>query len=337
MVTIFDVAKEAGVSKSTVSRVVNHDQRVKPETRAAVEAAIEKLDYSPSFIAQAIRSRKTRTIALIIPEYSNIFYSEMFRGVEDIALKYGYMVIVCNTERHVMTEIEYTDELLKRNIDGIIYNTYRTDDEMAEYLRQISEQIPIVHMNKVLGEENHDAYVCTDGFESNRNAVHYLYDIGKRKIGYVLNSEDISITEERFQGYVQGMKDCGLPLEQKWIYRVRREDEPNYIGLGRDAGRYFASLSERPDGVLTVTDMIAMGCITEWNKLGIKIPEEISIIGFDNIYLSELTDPPLTTIAQPIRKLGQTAAEILIAQIQGHPVTNSQVVFEGKLIVRGTT
>ncbi len=336
MVTIFDVAKEAGVSKSTVSRVINRDKRVKKETREAVETAIKKLDYSPSFMAQAIRTRKTHTIALVVPEYSNIFYTEMFRGVEDIAIKYGYMVMVCNTERHAMSEIEYTNELLKRNIDGIIYNTYRTDDEMASYLREISEQIPIVYMNKILGDQEEYSYVYTDGFTCNRKAVHYLFEKGKRKIGYVMNSEDISIIEDRYFGFVQGIEDCGLTLEDKWVYRVQRENEPDYIKLGRDAARYYASLPDHPDAILTATDMLGIGCVKGFTDRGIKVPDDISVIGFDNIFVSALIDPPLTTIAQPVRKMGQAAAEILISQILNKPVQN-KIVFEGKLIVRETT
>nr|WP_294666829.1 LacI family DNA-binding transcriptional regulator [uncultured Blautia sp.] len=336
MVTIFDVAKEAGVSKSTVSRVINRDTKVKQETRDAVEAAIKKLNYSPSYMAQAIRTRKTHTIALVVPEYSNIFYTEMFRGVEDIALKYGYMVMVCNTERHAMSEIEYTNELLKRNIDGIIYNTYRTDDEMADYLRQISERLPIVYMNRIFGDDENYACVYTDGFKSNRKAVQYLIDKGKHKLGYVMNSEDVSIIEERFEGFVQGLKDHGLELNEKWVYRVQRENEPDYIKLGRDAAKYYASLKDRPDAILTATDMLAIGCVKGFNESKIKVPDEISVIGFDNVFVSALIDPPLTTIAQPVRKMGQAAAEILISSLQGKKIQN-KVVFDGKLIVRETT
>ena len=336
MVTIFDVAKEAGVSKSTVSRVINRDTKVKQETRDAVEAAIKKLNYSPSYMAQAIRTRKTHTIALVVPEYSNIFYTEMFRGVEDIALKYGYMVMVCNTERHAMSEIEYTNELLKRNIDGIIYNTYRTDDEMEDYLRQISERLPIVYMNRIFGDDENYACVYTDGFKSNRKAVQYLIDKGKHKLGYVMNSEDVSIIEDRFEGFVQGLKDHGLELNEKWVYRVQRENEPDYIKLGRDAAKYYASLKDRPDAILTATDMLAIGCVKGFNESKIKVPDEISVIGFDNVFVSALIDPPLTTIAQPVRKMGQAAAEILISSLQGKKIQN-KVVFDGKLIVRETT
>lgn len=336
MVTIFDVAKEAGVSKSTVSRVINRDTKVKQETRDVVEAAIKKLNYSPSYMAQAIRTRKTHTIALVVPEYSNIFYTEMFRGVEDIALKYGYMVMVCNTERHAMSEIEYTNELLKRNIDGIIYNTYRTDDEMADYLRQISERLPIVYMNRIFCDDENYACVYTDGFKSNRKAVQYLIDKGRHKLGYVMNSEDVSIIEDRFEGFVQGLKDHGLELNEKWVYRVQRENEPDYIKLGRDAAKYYASLKDRPDAILTATDMLAIGCVKGFNESKIKVPDEISVIGFDNVFVSALIDPPLTTIAQPVRKMGQAAAEILISSLQGKK-TQNKVVFDGKLIVRETT
>lgn len=336
MVTIFDVAKEAGVSKSTVSRVVNHDERVKENTRAAVEAAIEKLNYSPSFMAQAIRTRKTHTIAFMVPEYSNIFYTEMFRGVEDIALKHGYMVLVCNTERHVMSEVEYAQELLKRNIDGIIYNTYRMDDAMAEYLHRAEKKIPIVYMNKATKSDLDAPHVYTDGLPSTKNAVRYLYEKGKKRIGYVLNSEDISIIEDRFHGYLEGLKACGLQRNEKWIYRVRREYEPDYIKLGRDAAKYYLSLEERPDAILTAIDMIGIGCVKEIQASRVKIPEDISVIGFDNVFLSELIDPPLTTIGQPIREMGQAAAEILISVLEGKECQNT-VVFEGNLIIRGTT
>ena len=336
MVTIFDVAKEAGVSKSTVSRVINNDGRVKDKTRAAVEAAIEKLNYSPSFMAQAIRTRKTHTIALMVPEYSNIFYTEMFRGVEDVALKHGYMVLVCNTERHAMSEIEYAQELLKRNIDGIVYNTYRMDDAMAEYLHRVEKKVAVVYMNKAKPGDEDVPHVYTDGLPSTKNAVEYLYKKGHRKIGYVLNSKDISIIEDRFHGYLEGLSACGLEKNEAWIYRVRREYEPDYVRLGCDAARYFLSLKERPDAILTAIDMIGIGCVKEFHAAGVDIPGEISVIGFDNVFLSELTDPPLTTIGQPIRAMGQAAAEILISMLEGRECERT-VVFEGNLIVRGTT
>ena len=336
MATILDVAREAGVSKSTVSRVINNEGTVKPATRKAVEDAIEKLGYFPSYFAQGMRTGFTKTIAMVVPEYTNPFYQEMFRGVEDVALKYGYMVFVCNTERHTVSDVEYTRELLKRNIDGIIYNTYHRNDEVSEYLKKVSKQIAIVFMDKIFDDCSEVSYVYVDGFESVRRAVRYLYNQGHRRIGYILNTEDISVIQERYLGYLKGLEDCGLEADEKWIYRVRRENEPDYIKLGKDAARYYVSLAERPDVIMAAIDMIGIGCIKGLDILNIKVPEEIGVMGFDNIQLSDLIKPALTTISQPTRKLGQTAAEIVIAKINGEKIKD-QVAFQGDLIVRETT
>lgn len=333
MVTIFDVAKEAGVSKSTVSRVLNNDSGVKPETRELIESAIKKLNYTPSYMAQAIRTKKSHTLALVVPEYTNIFYSEMFKGVEDIAVKNGYLVLVCDTEGKVMSDKEYIDELLKRNIDGIIYNTYHVDDKMISYLNSISESTPVVYMNKM---DDGYSFVCTDGFESTRQAVHFLYEKGKRNIGYVLNTMDISIIEERYLGYLQGIKDVGLDLKEEWTYRAQSSTEPDYIKLGYNAAEYFSSINTRPDAILTATDMLGIGCIKGFKEFGIRVPEDISIVGYDNIFLGELVEPALTTIAQPIREMGRAAAEIILKNIEGIKSKN-KVVFQGQLIERKTT
>ncbi|MGL6199279.1 MAG: LacI family DNA-binding transcriptional regulator [Lachnospiraceae bacterium] len=338
MNTIFDVAKEAGVSKSTVSRVLNYDPHVKEETKLAVEAAIKKLNYSPSYFAQGIRTGKTMAIAMLVPEYTNVFYNELFKGVEDVALKHGYMVFICNTERHKKSEKEYTDELIKRNIDGIIYNTYSTDKELIRHYLDLSRKLPVVFMDKVFDfkEDKNISYVITDGYESTRKAVYHLFDRGKRKIGYIRNIENIRVTEERYQGYLKGMEDCGLAVNEKFICKLQPTEELDYIKRGRDSADYYASLDERPDALLAAIDMLAIGCVQQLRRHHIRVPEDINIIGFDNISLSELVEPTLTTIKQPIRELGQKAAEIIIAKINGREIED-RVVFNGELILRETT
>lgn len=336
MITIFDVAKEAGVSKSTVSRVLNHESGVKESTRVAVEAAIRKLNYSPSYFAQGIRTGKTMTIAVMVPEYTNLFYNELFRGVEDVALTKGYMVLMCNTERRSTTEKDYTEELLNRNIDGIIYNTYNASPEMLKYLEKLSEKVPVVLMNKIFKDGTSLPYVMTDGFNSTRNAVKYLYERGKTSFGYIRNMKNISVTEDRYLGFLQGLKDCGVELREEFIYQSKEVKDPDYIQQGCMAAEYFASLPEKPQAILSVIDALAIGCVQHLKKLGIKVPEDISVIGYDNISLSSLINPALTTISQPIRQLGQKAAEIVIAKINGESV-EEQVLYEGQLVLRDTT
>lgn len=336
MATIFDVAKRAGVSKSTVSRVLNHPDSVKEKTRTAIERAIRELNYTPSYFAQGIRTGKTKTIAMLVPEYSNMFYSEMFRGVEDTALAHGYMVLVCNTERHSNSEEEYIEELLRRNVDGIIYNTYQINEKTIRYLQEISDKIPVVFMDRIFQKNAEISYVLTDGYNSTRKAVHYLFERGKRKIGYIRNTEDIAVIEERYQGYLQGLKDCGLPVKQEFIYRIEHEHEPDYIRLGRRAAKHYLKLSRRPDAIMAAIDTIAIGCLLQLRREGVQIPEEINVVGYDNISLSELIEPSLTTIAQPIRKLGQKAGEIVIAKINGEEI-DYQVMYDGELVIRDTT
>jgi LacI family transcriptional regulator len=336
MSTIFDVARAAGVSKSTVSRVLNGESGVKEETKNAVEKAIRELKYTPSYLAQGIRTGKTKTIAMVVPEYTNIFYNEMFRGVEDVALEYGYMVFVCNTERSRSSEMDYIKEILKRNVDGIIYNTYSNRKEMLDYMKDLSKKLPIVFTNKIFDEQDDVSYVYTDGFSSNRKAVHYLYEKGRRSIGYIRNTSDISVIEDRFEGYLQGLKDCGIPYEEKYVYRVKQSLEPDYIMLGQEAARYYEKLETLPDAIIAAIDTLAIGCVQQLQKDGIRIPEDVGVIGFDNVALSSLIQPPLTTIGQPIRRMGQKAAEIIIAKLDGKDVVD-KVVFDGNLILRETT
>lgn len=336
MSTIFDVAKAAGVSKSTVSRVLNGESGVSEKSRIAVEQAIHDLGYAPSYFAQGIRTGRTKTIAMVVPEYTNIFYNEMFRGVEDVALKYGYMIFVCNTERTGRSEKEYTRELLKRNVDGIIYNTYSNSPEMLTYLKNLSKKLPVVFTNHIFQKDDGVSYVYTDGYESNRKAVRYLFEKGRRDIGYIRNTSDISVIEDRYEGYLKGLSDCGLPFREELVYRASNSTEPDYLALGADAAAYYKTLSRRPSAVIAAIDALAIGCVQQFQRDGIQVPDEISVVGFDDIALSSLIKPSLTTISQPIRQIGQKAAEIIIYKLNGQE-TEDQIVFQGNLILRETT
>ena len=337
MATIFDVAKLAHVSKSTVSRVVNGDVRVKPETRQAVEEAIKELQYSPSYFAKGIRTGQTNTIALLVPEYSNMFYGEMFNGVEDTAINEGYMVMVCNTG-NVISEKDYIQKLMKRKIDGMIYNTYEVKPGIIRYLKQISEEIPVVFMDEIIGTRENVSSVYTDGYFSMINGVRYLKNTGCCKIGYIRNEDSIQATESRFQGFKKGLEECGLTFSPEFVYQCPVEKETNYIKAGMRAGDYFADMKEnRPDALMAAIDLLAMGCVNQLKSRGIVIPDEISVMGYDNISLGELTQPPLTTIGQPIRKMGQIAARMLIDQIRTGEQEKTKKIFEGELVIRQTT
>jgi LacI family transcriptional regulator len=336
--TIFDVAKMAGVSKSTVSRVLNESDLVKPAVKAAVMEAIKKLKYSPSYFAQGIRTGKTKTIAMLVPDYSNVFYSELFRGVESVALNSGYMTLICNTDRQEKEEYKYINKLISRKIDGIIYNTYNLSRKNINFLKDLSPRIPIVFMDNVFKKGEDLSYVVTEGCDSTCEAVTYFYRQNRRRIGYIKMLPKISVLENRFKGYLKGLKRCGLPVDRALIYQPDAEAMlgTDHMGIGSMAGAYFASLSNPPDAIVAGFDILAIGCMRELKKLGVKIPGDMAIIGFDNISLCELVEPTLSTIGQPIVKLGAAAAQILIDKLNGKE-SPDKIIFPGELILRQST
>jgi LacI family transcriptional regulator len=336
--TIFDVAKMAGVSKSTVSRVLNQPEAVKPELKEAVDKAIKALDYTPSYFAQGIRTGRTKTIAMLVPDFSNVFYSELFKGVESVALKSGYMVIICNTDRRIEEEYRYINKLVGRKIDGIIYNTYNISRENINILTGLTKQTPIVFMDNVFKKGDNLSYVVTEGCDSTCEAVTYLHRQGRRRIGYIKMVPKISVIENRFRGYLKGLKNCGLPVEEELIYQPDSAilGDIDHMKIGAVAGAYFASLPNPPDAIMAGFDILNIGCMRELKKLGVKIPDDMALIGFDNISLCELVEPALSTIAQPIAKLGAAAAQIIIDKLQEN-ATQDKIVFPGELLLRQST
>jgi LacI family transcriptional regulator len=328
----------AGVSKSTVSRALNQPDSVKPEIRQAVANAVKALNYAPSYFAQGIRTGRTKTIAMLVPDFSNVFYPELFRGVEAVALKFGYMVIICNTDRQIEEEYRYINKLIGRKIDGIIYNTYNISRKNIDILTELTAKTPIVFMDNVFKRGDKLSYVVTEGCESTCEAVTYLYRQGRRRIAYIKMVPKISVIENRFRGYLKGLKNCGLPVEEELIY----QPDPAILGdidhmkIGAIAGAYFASLSNPPDAIMAGFDVLSIGCMRELKKLGVKVPDDMALIGFDNISLCELVEPALSTIAQPIAKLGTAAAQIIIDKLQGK-ATQDKVIFPGELLLRQST
>jgi len=338
MTSIWEVAKLAGVSKSTVSRVINKSGPVKEETRIAVENAIKQLNYSPSYFAQGIRTGKTKTIAMFVPDHSNVFYMEMLRGVEEVMLKYDYMVLICNTIKSSSREIKYAKELVKRNIDGIIYNTYKMDKKNLEYFLNLSKSIPVIFMDNIVPKDSDAPYVITEGRKSTKKAVQYLYNKGCRRIAYLRVPPDISVINHRYEGYKEGILECGLKFDEKLVYNCSKNEMAlSHIEMGLKGAEYLMSLKNPPDAIMAAIDTMAIGAIKYLKSAGYSIPDDVKVIGYDNIDLCTLIEPSLTTIAQPIHKIGTEAANILINKLMGNNNINHQKVFDAQLIIRGST
>lgn len=336
--TILDVAKLAGVSKSTVSRVITGNGAVKPETENNVRKAIEELNYCPSYFAQGIKTGKTKTLAMLIPDYSNLYYGEMFRGIEKIALENGYMVLICNTNKSSTQERNYIKELLKREIDGIIYNTYKRNNENIEFITDLSKKIPIVFMDYISSKDSEVSYVLTEGYESSKKALKYLISTGKKRIGYIRVPPYISVVQHRYEGYKQGLVESDITPDGNIVYQCpKNEVGKTHIEIGFEGAMALMSKSDPPDAIMTSTDVMAVGAISFLKQAGYRIPQDVSVIGFDNIALATIIEPKLTTIAQPTYKIGVEAAKILLAKINGDEKVQDKIIFEPEFIIREST
>jgi LacI family transcriptional regulator len=328
MSTIVDVARRANVSKTTVSRVINGQDIVRPETRDRVLAAIEALDYRLNYVARGMRTNSTASIGILVPDYANPFYTEMFRGIETVAREAGYISMVCNTDAEAGRELSYVTELLNRRIDGIIFCTYSGDKRVIQRLVSIQEETPVVFMDPVCESST---CVLTDGYTASRDATNYLLSQGRTRIGYIRGPARYVVTHERFAGYRDALQHAGRePLKEL----VSEGDFS--IGGGALAAREI--LASAPDAIMAATDLMAIGALKEMRSRGIEVPGAVALVGFDDIALASLVDPPLTTIEQPTRELGRQAAEILIACARsGEIMKPTRVIMPGRLIIRQTT
>ncbi len=335
MTTIWDVAKLAGVSKSTVSRVMNNGSS-SDEARKLVLDAIKKLNYQPSCFAKNIRTQKSMTIALMIPDASNFFYTELFKAVEQVAYEREYMVILCDTQNSTDTEIEYAEKLQQRRIDGLIYSTYKMDKAAQHYFLSLAEKLPVVFADYAFRKYDNISLVATEGYSSSRNATRFLYHKGCRNIAYINFPQDVLVTSQRYEGYLKGLEDCGLASHPELVYFPPSERLMSARDMGYNGAKHLLSCGVKVDAIMAAADPIAMGAIKYLKYRGVQIPNDIRVIGFDNNEFCEVTDPTLTTIGQPIQKIGTTAAHILFNKIAGCD-NEERVLFEGELIQRDST
>ena len=333
MVTIKDVAKKAGVSPSTVSRALSGNGPVKESTRKKVLDAVKLLDYRPNFLAQGLKEGKTKTIGLIIPNIRNPIYPAVARGVEDAAKKFGYTVILCNTDEDVDTEKEYIQKLQKRWVVGIIIAPASNENEHIVKLQ--NENFPIVVI--VRNVDFLSNAVIIDNYRAAYDAVSYLIRTGHRRIAIVKGNQQLALYRERFRGYKQALLDAGIPVVEELI-AGDDSDSVQWTLDGYNAINCLFSQNIEFDAVFATTDLRAIGAIRAIKDHGYKVPEDISVIGFDNLEFSSLIDPPLSTVSQPLYDIGMRAVNKLIPLIDNKTVTEPTIeIMLSELIIRKST
>jgi LacI family transcriptional regulator len=327
MPTISDVARLAQVSKTTVSRVLNRPGLVNADTRKRVLQVIADLQYAPSVLARGMRSQKTKTFGVVIPDFKNLFYAEFLEHVENAARGHGYIAVVCSTDINPEREKEYINELLQRQIDGLIMCWYKSVSENRSFLLKLAKRIPVVVMDQPSCGLPVSA-VYTDGLKGIKKLTSFFLQNGHRKIGLIKSLHEYPVGNRRFQGYVSALEERGIEIDENLI----QESEWTPSAAFRATGRILEK--SRPTAMIGVTDLMAIGVLEYLNTNGFSVPKDIAVAGFDNIFFSTMVSPRLTTVAQPIDKMAWEAVGQLIRRIENRRVRNRDIELENRLIVR---
>ncbi len=312
-ITMQDVAVQAGVSKSTVSHVLNDTRFVAEETRQRVLDAIETLGYRPSQIARGLAARHTNTVGLLISDIGNPFYPPVIKGVEEVALAHDYTVFLSNVSYDIDRIVSAIHTMIDHRIDGAIAMSTRFSSEMAAEL--LYHQIPTVLLD--WDDEAMQAYrdqvgaLAFDFAAGIREAARHLVDLGHRRFAHISGPLDVWTSHRRRDAFVDALSEFGIPADQVMVVEGNLQIEG-----GRAALRQLAGSGQPPTAVFAANDLTALGVLWEARKIGLRVPEDISLIGLDNISLAEQTTPALTTVALPIYDIGQAAMTMLLEIIR---------------------
>lgn len=325
MPTMKDVARLAMVSTATVSRVLREESYGTPDTRARVLDAVSKLRYQTNLLARNLRQSQTNFVIVVLPDITNPFFSKIVRGMEDVAHSLGYSVLLCNTDNDPAREADYIRLLQSRGADGIIFLTARTD---SAAILQLAENTPVVLACEYIRGLPVPS-VSIDNRTAAFTATQHLLAQGHTRIGMINGPASIILCHDRLSGYRFALEQAGLP------FRAELVKEGNFrIDSGFALMEELLQAETPPSAVFCANDEMAMGAIQAVRAAGLTVPGDVAVVGFDDITFASVVEPPLTTIAQPTYEIGATAMRLLLGQIRGEKLVDSQVVLPHTLVIR---
>jgi LacI family transcriptional regulator len=325
---IYDISKAVGVSIATVSRVLNGSARVSEEVRTKVQRAVRDLDYHPNALARSLVHKSTQTLALVVPDISNPFFPEIARGVEDAANKAGYNVILCNSDNSPQKEVWYCTMVRKRRVDGTIFiTTARTTQHIAGLAKA---GVPVVLVDREPGGLPIDL-VVTENREGGKLTASHLLSLGHKRIGIITGALQTATGADRLCGIREVLLEAGA-FRLDYLVEGTYHYDSGYRGMQR-----LLELSERPTAVIAGNDMTAVGAIKALTDAGLRVPDDVSVVGYDDISLAAMMTPGLTTVAQPKYQMGASSVEVLMQRLVDLGAPPRKVVLQPRLVVRGST
>ncbi len=310
-VTIYDIAKHAGVSTATVSRVMNSPNLVAEATLKKVKKSMKELSYIPSMVAAGMPRKKTNYIGVIIPDITNSFFSQLVRSIQDECESLNYSVIVVNSDDKREKEMAYIRFLYSRRVDGVIITAagYKEKGYTKKELELMNEMKLVLIDREIKGLSA--PIIKVKNLQGAYNACKYLIDNGHRKILYISGIKGTKTNEERKKGYLKALQEAGIDWRKELNGEFRLD-----ISY-RNTLNYWRTAKETPTAIFAANDTMAIGAIRALEEMGVQIPEEVSIVGFDNIPFSDCVSPPLTTVSQPTKEIGRRAVSLLMNRING--------------------
>ncbi len=330
MSSLTDVARHAKVSIATVSRVINHSDKVRPDTVALVKRAMVTLGFKPNRVARRLRQQGgiRHLLGLIIPDIQNPFFAEIARGVEDVAYANKFAVMLCNSDDSLEKQEFYADVLCSESVDGIILPPISDRDPVVR--RLIKSGLPVVTVDRSLLHRSVDK-VEVDNYRGAYEATEYLIGLGHRRIGVIAGRFEVSTDRERRRGVEEAMRAHKLKLDPSW---VRAGDFKQ--ATGRVLADDLLNLVPRPTALFVLNSLMTIGALEAIHRRHLKIPADIAIVGFDDLPWAEALNPPLTVVRQPAYEVGREAAELLLNRLARPQQTRTHLKLSPKLIVRNS-
>lgn len=329
-VTIKDIAKELNISCSTVSRALKDFPGISPATKKAVTELADKLNYRPNAIALSLRNQKTNVIGVVIPETVHFFFSTVISGIEDEAMKDGYNVMICQSNENYEREADCIDALMSARVDGLLVSISRETEDLAHLKKVVDEGTPMVFFDRLVEGMNAPS-VIIDDYQGAYDATEHLIQQNSTNIIHLAGPDNLIISRKRTEGYLSALEDHQIPVRQDNIIECRNgtlEEAEQALTRVLQSGRAV-------DGVFANNDMAALGALKAVQKAGLKSPEDITIIGFSNWNFSSLTQPALSSVAQPGYEIGREAARLILQEINSNEKASKHVsILDTELVIR---
>jgi DNA-binding LacI/PurR family transcriptional regulator len=332
--TIKDIAKRTGVSHSTVSRALHNNSLISPETAERIQKVAREMGYQPSAAARSLKTNRTQVLGVIVSSIADPFFGEILNGIEVRAQELGYSLFIAASQHDPQKEREIVQTMMEQRTDGVIICSSSFNADQADQL--LTHGFPVVVVNNQAGER-FDYSIYHDDISGSKQITEYLISLGHQRIAYLGNQQSGQTTLDRLSGYKQALKEAGININESLIHHVMGGDP----ALGAESTAYFLRMTNKPTAIVCFNDTLAIGVLKGCQEMGVVIPGDLSVTGFDNITFSAYTSPALTTFDQPKHSMGEEAAQLLLDLLKSNDQDAADLpkvkVLRGKLLVRHST